>query len=307
MRAEAEGKFRAAEEAATAAQAVVAHPAAWESFRAIVETQQVSGTSSGGGTSDAGAGASAEVRQSTRHAKLSFDSIRGYLESIGEVEFGATRAATDCFVPGASPTRGSPRGRDAAIAAVAAEGVSFELFVGGWESWCNAREAHRKRSARLVQDMEDRSAVRTKEMLVRRIDVLVAGLETTTTRQAAAAISSDNTQQRQQGQMQMQRHGQGAVGRIRVDYGLKQRVGAISLAAFTDGLASAGGASASSGSGRALQMDDAMMGEVERTAKKIGNDIGDGRSVPHTALADMLMDVFDGDHSTLERVEQILS
>jgi len=144
-------------------------------------------------------------------------------------------------------------------------------------------------------------------MLVRRIDVLVAGLETTTTRQAAAAISSDNTQQRQQGQMQMQRHGQGAVGRIRVDYGLKQLVGAISLAAFTDGLASAGGASASSGSGRALQMDDAMMGEVERTAKKIGNDIGDGRSVPHTALADMLMDVFDGDHSTLERVEQILS
>ena len=47
--------------------------------------------------------------------------------------------------------------------------------------------------------------------------------------------------------MQMQRHGQGAVGRIRVDYGLKQLVGAISLAAFTDGLASAGGASASVG------------------------------------------------------------
>ena len=65
--------------------------------------------------------------------------------------------------------------------------------------------------------------------------------------------------------------------RISVAVGLRRLVGAISLAAFTDGLASAGGDAAS----KVPAMDGTMMGEVARTAGKIGHDIGDGISVPN--------------------------
>jgi hypothetical protein len=83
-------------------------------------------------------------------------------------------------------------------------------------------------------------------------------------------------------------------------------VGAISQAAFTDGLASAQGHTGPAPP-QGTAMDAAMLSEVHRTAQKIGGDIGDGVSVAHTALADMLLDVFEGDTKTLCSVEKILS
>lgn len=262
-------KLRAAEQAAAAAHAVATHPQAWETFCAIVSYH-------GGSCSPPAAG-----------ARMPFEAIRGYLTSLGEAEFAATRASIDCFVPGASPTRGTPRGShiDAAISAVEQSGgITFERFTTGYQSWQLARGAHRSRTARLMQDMEERSAVRRKEKLVKRIDVLVANL----------ARQDDRTD-----------------GRVSVEGGLRRMVAAISHAAFTDGLASAQGQMESAttsapASGHDLGMDPAMLKEVHRTAEKIGGDIGDGVSVAHMALADMLLDVFEGDAKTLASVEKIL-
>eukprot|EP01043_Picozoa_sp_COSAG02_P024673 COSAG02_NODE_1357_length_13081_cov_2.571792_2_plen_712_part_00 len=266
--AEAEEQMRAAEEAAAAAHVVITNPEAWESFRAIVCYHE---------------GSPSAAKPASRHAAVSFEAIRGYLTSLGEVEFAASRAAVDCFAPGASPTRGTPRGShiEAALAAVEQSGgVTFKLFLSGYQSWQNARGVHRNRAARLVQDMEDRSAVRSKEKLVKRIDLLVR---------------------------KMARDDSRADGRVCVEGGLQRIVGAISQAAFTDGLASAQGSPPPGvASSSDTSMDPAMLSEVKRTSKKIGGDIGDGVSVTHAALADMLLDVFEGDFKTLTSVENIL-
>lgn len=264
---EAEEKMQAAEEAAAAAQSIIANPEAWELFRAIVSYHE---------------GTPPVSKSASRHAAVPLEAIRGYLTSLGEAEFAATGAAVECFAPGASPTRGSPRGshKPAALSAVdQSGGVTFKLFLSGYRSWQNAREGHRSRAARLLQDMEDRSAVRSKERLVKRIDVLVRKLA------------------KEDGR---------ADGRVSVEGGLQCMVGAISQAAFTDGLASAQGHTGPAPP-QGTAMDAAMLSEVHRTAQKIGGDIGDGVSVAHTALADMLLDVFEGDTKTLCSVEKILS
>ena len=265
--AEADEKMQAAEDAATAAHAVITHPEAWESFRAIVCYHE----------------GSPPAKPASRHAAVPFEAIRRYLTSLGEVEFAASRAAVDCFAPGASPTRGTPRGShiEAALAAVEQSGgVTFKLFLSGYQSWQNAREVHRNRAARLVQDMEDRSAVRSKEKLVKRIDSLVRKMATDDSR---------------------------TDGKVTVEGGLQRIVAAISQAAFTDGLASAQGRTAPDATcSSEKSMDAAMLSEIKRTAQKIGGDIGDGVSVTHTALADMLLDVFEGDSKTLTSVETIL-
>ena len=279
--------FRAAEAAAAAASAVVSHPAEWEVFRAILDQQEGRESPIDGPRGDS-------PPRSARNAVLSFEAVRSYLASKGESEFATERAAVEYFVPGASPTRGTPRGREAASLAVQVSGgVLFSAFVDGFEPWQNSRATHRNRSARILQDMEDRSASRSKALLLKRIDHVVHGLQehhdsSSDTGAAAAA----------------------GVRRVSVEFGLRRLVGAISLAAFTDGLASAGARTNgidSSPAAALAGMDDAMMAEVARTASKIGMDIGDGISVPQMALSDMLLDVFDGDPSTLDRVEKILA
>ena len=218
-------------------------PAVWHAFQAIV-------SESGLGI----VGGSLSPPRSARSCAtvLTADAIRSHLVREGHADFAATKQAVSHFI--SSPVR-SPKAKAKAGEA----SVTFAVFAAGYDGWIAARDAHRNRLHRVAQDGVLREEVRTRETLTRRIDKLVFGLHENEQKQRASSRAAAGQQ------------------RISVAVGLRRLVGAISLAAFTDGLASAGGDAAS----KVPAMDGTMMGEVARTASKIGHDIGDGISVPN--------------------------